>query len=110
LRILIFIAAMVLAPDADAACSIVPSIIVNCDSYSRDVRYERDEPLHNQAQLCRATREKMGLWRGPEIHVVHRDVKALFFEVLDDDEMVVARGTYNIEKKKLTGWVPVATE
>jgi hypothetical protein len=29
---------------------------------------------------------------------------------LDDDEMVVARGTYNIEKKKFTGWVPVATE
>lgn len=101
---------MLLAPDADAACSIVPSKIVNCDSYSRDVRYERDERLYNQADLCRATREKMGFWRGSEIHVVHRDVKALFFEVLDNDEIVVARGTYNIEKNELTGWLPVATK
>ncbi|BAQ17490.1 hypothetical protein GL4_2044 [Methyloceanibacter caenitepidi] len=52
----------------------------------------------------------MGFWRGSEIHVVHRDVKALFFEVLDNDEIVVARGTYNIEKNELTGWLPVATE
>ncbi|MEM7398824.1 MAG: hypothetical protein AAGF48_05190 [Pseudomonadota bacterium] len=110
MRILIFIVAVVMAAEGHAACAIVPSKIVQCDALQRDVRYARDEPQYNQARLCNATREKMGLWRGPNIHVVHRDVKALFFEVLDDDEMVVARGTYNIGKQELTGWVPVANE
>jgi hypothetical protein len=52
----------------------------------------------------------MGLWLEPEIHVVHRDLKGLFFEVMDDDGDVVARGTYNLAIKELTGWVPVAME
>jgi hypothetical protein len=74
------------------------------------VQYERHEPLYNQALLCKATREKMGSLVEPEIHVVHRDLKAMFFEVLDDDEGVIARGIYNIDMEKLTGWVPVAME
>lgn len=42
--------------------------------------------------------------------MVHRDLKALFFEVMDDDGDVVARGTYNLDMRELTGWVPVAME
>ena len=110
MRILILIVAIAMAADAYAACMITPSKIIECDSHLKDVQYERHEPLYNQALLCKATREKMGLLRGPDIHVVHRDLKALFFEVLDNGGDVVARGTYNIDKTQLTGWAPVAVE
>ncbi len=110
MRILIFIATMIMATAAYAACSIVPSKIMKCDSHLKDVQYERHEPLYSRALLCKATKEKVGLWLEPEIHVVHRDLKGLFFEVMDDDGDVVARGTYNLDIKELTGWVPVAME
>jgi hypothetical protein len=74
------------------------------------VQYERHEPPYNQALLCEATREKMGSLVEPDIHVVHRDLKAMFFEVLDDGEGVIARGIYNVDKEQLTGWVLVETE
>ena len=110
MRILIFIVAIVMVADAYAACSIVPSKIVNCDSHPKGVQYERHEPPYNQALLCEATREKMGSLVEPDIHVVHRDLKAMFFEVLDDGEGVIARGIYNVDKEQLTGWVLVETE
>jgi hypothetical protein len=52
----------------------------------------------------------MGSLVEPDIHVVHRDLKAMFFEVLDDGEGVIARGIYNVDKEQLTGWVLVETE
>ena len=110
MRILIFIAAMIIATNAYATCWITPTKIVECDRQVKDVEYEPHDPLYSRVLLCEATKEKMGLSLGPEIKVVHRDADDLFVEAMGNDGDVVARGTYNIDKKELIGWVPVSEE
>ena len=110
MRILIIIVSLLFATDAHATCWITPTKIVECDRQVKDVQNEPHDPLYSRALLCEATKEKMGLSLGPDIKVVHRDADDLFVEVMGDDGDVVARGTYNIDKKELIGWVPVAKE
>lgn len=110
MRIVIFIVAVVIETDAFAACSITPNKIVECDRHVKGIAYEPHDPLYSRVLLCEATKKKMGLSLGPEIKVVHRDADDLFVEVMGDDGDVVARGTYNIDKKEIIGWVPVVKD